>query len=145
MKKLLLLLSSLLVTAWAAMAQVTTDPAIIPLGYKGKVVVTFDPAGTDMAGQTTCYAHTGVTTKEKGNWTCAPAWKTNTDKYKLTKSGTKWVLTIDDLYTYYDCAKNMDEEKSLKQCHKFNLTVDAVMENAPGLFISNTSFTGSIT
>ena len=108
MKRLLLLLSSLLVTAWAAMAQVTTDPAIIPLGYKGKIVVTFDPAGTGMAGQTTCYAHTGVTTKEEGNWTCAPAWKTNTDKYKLTKSGTKWVLTIDDLYTYYDCAKGME-------------------------------------
>ncbi len=108
MKKLLLLLSSLLVTAWAAMAQVTTDPAIIPQGYKGKVVVTFDPAGTDMAGQTTCYAHTGVTTKEKGNWTCAPAWGANTAKYKLTKSGTKWVLTIDNIYTYYDCAKDME-------------------------------------
>ena len=108
MKRLLLLLSSLMVTVWSTMAQVTTDPAIIPLGYKGKIVVTFDPAGTDMSGQTTCYAHTGVTTKEKGNWTCAPEWKTNTDKYKLTKSGTKWVLTIDDLYTYYDCAKDME-------------------------------------
>ncbi|MEE0990163.1 MAG: alpha-amylase family glycosyl hydrolase, partial [Paludibacteraceae bacterium] len=108
MKRLLLLLSSLLVTVWSTMAQVTTDPAVIPQGYKGKVVVTFDPAGTDMAGQTTCYAHTGVTTKEKGNWTCAPAWGTNTAKYKLTKSGTKWVLTIDNIYTFYDCAKDME-------------------------------------
>ena len=107
MKKLSLLLASLFVT-FCALAQITTDPAVIPLGYKGKIVVTFDPAGTDMASETTCYAHTGATTTEKGNWTCAPAWKTNTDKYKLTKSGTKWVLTIDDLYTYYDCAKGME-------------------------------------
>ena len=103
MKKLSLLLASLFVTFCAA-AQITTNPAVIPLGYKGKIVVTFDPTGTGMAGETTCYAHTGVTTTEKGNWTCAPDWKTNTDKYKLTKSGTKWVLTIDDLHTYYDCA-----------------------------------------
>lgn len=107
MKKLQLLLASLFVT-FCALAQITTDPAVIPLGYKGKIVVTFDPTGTPMAGKTTCYAHTGATTKEKGNWTCAPAWKTNTDKYKLTKSGTKWVLTIGDLYSYYDCAANME-------------------------------------
>ena len=107
MKKLLLLIASL-IASLCAFAQVTTDPAVIPLGYKGKIVVTFDPTGTPMAGQTTCYAHTGATTTEKGNWTCAPAWKTNTDKYKMTKSGTKWVLTIDDLYSYYDCAKGME-------------------------------------
>lgn len=107
MKKLLLLAASL-IASLCAFAQITTNPAVIPLGYKGKIVVTFDPTGTGMAGETTCYAHTGVTTTEKGNWTCAPDWKTNTDKYKLTKSGTKWVLTIDDLHTYYDCAKNME-------------------------------------
>ncbi len=107
MKKRLLLIASL-IASLCAFAQVTTDPAVIPLGYKGKIVVTFDPTGTPMAGQTTCYAHTGATTTEKGNWTCAPAWKTNTDKYKMTKSGTKWVLTIDDLYSYYDCAKGME-------------------------------------
>ena len=107
MKKLLLLAAALVATM-SAMAQITTDPAVIPLGYKGKIVVTFDPTGTPMAGKTTCYAHTGVTTKEKGNWTCAPAWKTNTEKYQLTKSGSKWVLTIDDLYSYYDCAAKME-------------------------------------
>ena len=108
MKKLLLLTIAAMVATVTSMAQITTSPANIPLGYKGKIVVTFDPTGTPMAGKTTCYAHTGATTKEKGNWTCAPEWKTNTEKYKLTKSGTKWVLTIDDLYTYYDCAKNME-------------------------------------
>lgn len=108
MKKLLLFTIAAMVATVTSMAQITTSPANIPLGYKGKIVVTFDPTGTPMAGKTTCYAHTGATTKEKGNWTCAPEWKTNTEKYKLTKSGTKWVLTIDDLYTYYDCAKNME-------------------------------------
>ena len=68
MKKLLLLAAALVATM-SAMAQITTDPAVIPLGYKGKIVVTFDPTGTPMAGKTTCYAHTGATTKEKGNWT----------------------------------------------------------------------------
>lgn len=108
MKKLLLFTIAAMVATVTSMAQITTSPANIPLGYKGKIVVTFDPTGTPMAGKTTCYAHTGATTKEKGNWTCAPEWKTNTEKYKLTKSGTKWVLTIDDLYTYYDCANNME-------------------------------------
>ena len=50
MKKTLLLLSMLCATLFA-MAQVTTEPAVIPLGYKGKVVVTFNPAGTDMASK----------------------------------------------------------------------------------------------
>lgn len=107
MKKTLLLLSMLCATLFA-MAQVTTEPAVIPLGYKGKVVVTFNPAGTDMASQTTCYAHTGVITTEKGTWVCTTNWGTNTDKYKLTKSGSNWVLTIDDIYEYYACAKNME-------------------------------------
>ncbi len=108
MKKLLLLLSALMVAAFGTMAQVTTDPAVIPIGYKGKIVVTFDPTGTPMASQTTCYAYTGCTTQEKGNWQCAPEWDSIPEKYKMTKSGTKWVLTIDDLYTFYSCAANME-------------------------------------
>ena len=102
MKKLSLLLASLFVT-FCALAQITTDPAVIPLGYKGKIVVTFDPAGTGMAGETTCYAHTGVTTTEEGNWAFDSTWGDNDAKYKLTKSGSKWVLTINDLYAYYGC------------------------------------------
>ena len=93
MKKTLLLVTMLCASLFA-MAQVTTDPAVIPLDYTGKIVITFDPTGTAMAGQATCYAHTGVTSKEQGSWRCAPTWGDNDDKYKCTKSGTKWTLTF---------------------------------------------------
>lgn len=103
MKKTLLLVTMLCASLFA-MAQVTTDPAVIPLDYTGKIVITFDPTGTAMAGQATCYAHTGVTSKEQGSWRCAPTWGDNDDKYKCTKSGTKWTLTIPSLDEYYACA-----------------------------------------
>ena len=104
MKKLVLLFAAM-VTVMSSVAQITTEPKVIPIGYKGKVVVTFDPAGTGMAGQTTCYAYTGATIKGKGNWQCTPSWDAIPEKYKMTKSGTKWMFTIDDLYSFYSCAK----------------------------------------
>ena len=108
MKKLQLLLASLFVT-FCALAQITTDPAYIPLGYTGKIVVTFDPTGTGMAGKTTCYAYSGVTTEEKGAWQCAPewgstSWGTAQAQYKCTQSGSKWIFTISSLKEFYSCA-----------------------------------------
>lgn len=46
-----------------AVAQVTTLPAFIKEGYKGEIIVTFDPSQGNggMVGATDCYAHTGLT------------------------------------------------------------------------------------
>lgn len=106
MKKSLLLFLASCASLWA-MAQITTNPAYIPFNYEGQIVITFDPTGTPMANQSTCYAHTGVTT-DVDSWRCAPTWGTNTDKYKCVKSGTKWTLTIPNLKEYYSCAANED-------------------------------------
>ncbi|MCQ2350790.1 MAG: alpha-amylase family glycosyl hydrolase [Paludibacteraceae bacterium] len=104
MKKLLFPIATLLITV-SALAQITTNPAKIEEGYTGNVTITFNPTGTGMAGQTTCYAHIGVTTKETGAWQCAPSkWGDNADKYKMTKSGSNWVLNLGNMYDYFDCA-----------------------------------------
>ena len=113
MKKLLLLLSSLMVATFGAMAQVTSNPAFIPSDYEGKIVLTFDPTGTGMAGKSNCYIYTGVTTAEGGDWRCAPewgkqSWGANEAKYQCTKSGNKWTFTIPSLKEFYACAAKED-------------------------------------
>ena len=55
--------------ALSAMAQITTNPAIIEKGYTGKIIITFDATkgSGGMVGATKCYAHTGYCTPTK-NW-----------------------------------------------------------------------------
>lgn len=103
MKKIIASVVALSTAALSFAGGITWSPNPINEGYTGIVTVTFDPSGTDMASQTTCYAHTGVYTDVDADWQCAPAWKTNTDKYKLTKSGSNWIYTIDNIYTFYSC------------------------------------------
>lgn len=103
MKKIIASVVALSTAALSFAGGITWSPNPINEGYTGTVTVTFDPSGTDMASQTTCYAHTGVYTDVDADWQCAPAWKTNTDKYKLTKSGSNWIYTIDNIYTFYSC------------------------------------------
>ena len=112
MKKLLLLFAAMVATV-GAMAQVTSNPAYIPSDYDKEIVLTFDPTGTGMAGKTNCYIYTGVTTKEKGDWQCAPdwgstSWGANEAKYQCTKSGSKWTFTIPSLKEFYACAANQE-------------------------------------
>lgn len=94
----------LLITfSWIVSAQtLTTVPAIITDDYTGTITITYDPGTGAMATATNCYAHTGVTIAGN-NWQCAPGWRSGLAKHKLVKSGTKWVLTIDNMYTYYSC------------------------------------------
>ncbi len=93
----------------SAVAQVTTEPAFITKDYKGKIVVTFDPSlgNKGMVGATACYAHTGLITdksKTDADWKYAPSqWLDTNAKYKMTKVGSKWQLTINNMYAYYGC------------------------------------------
>ncbi|MCQ2361006.1 MAG: hypothetical protein MJ009_05970, partial [Paludibacteraceae bacterium] len=103
MKNLFLTVATLLLAA-SALAQITTNPAKIEEGYTGNVTITFNPTGTGMAGQSTCYAHIGVTTAETGAWQCAPTWGNDSIIYKLNRSGSNWVLNLGNMYDYFSCA-----------------------------------------
>ena len=97
-----------------AAAQVTTTPAVIEKGYEGQVVVTFDPTAGNggMANATKCYAHTGLITSASsntGDWknTVGSGWRSS-DTPQLTKVGNTWQLTIENIYTFYNCPKTTD-------------------------------------
>ena len=110
MKKLLLLLSSLLVSV-AIWAQVYTVPTFVTSETNETFYVYYDPAESnpELANVDACYAHTGViTTKSSGDgdWKHAPTWLDNSDKYKMTKEGNLWKLEITDgLKAYYNLAE----------------------------------------
>jgi len=104
---LFLVTFSLLVSAQT----VTTVPAIITDDYTGVITITYDPATSAMATATNCYAHIG-TTIAGNTWQCAPTWRSGLAKHKLVKSGTKWVLTIDNMYAYFtNCPGTYQELK----------------------------------
>ena len=115
MKKLFLFLS--FTFCWALSAQtVTTVPAIITDDYTGIITITYDPAGGAMATATNCYAHIGVTIGGT-KWQCAPTWRSGLAKHKLVKDGTKWVLTIDNMYNYFTSCPGKYQELSLSLIH----------------------------
>lgn len=96
MKKLLLTFS-LMLCSIALWAQVYTEPTFITSETNETFYVYYDATqGSGMVGVDNCYAHTGVvTTASNGGWTHAPAWGTNTDKYKMTEvSEDLWKLEI---------------------------------------------------
>ena len=101
MRKSILCLVTLL--AVCVSAQVTTSPNIIESGYKGKIVITFDPTKGNggMASATKCYAHTGYCT-EKENWkgVVGGSWRSPSAP-QLTKVGDKWQLEINNMYDFY--------------------------------------------
>ena len=102
MRKIFMILVSL--CAMYAAAQVTTNPDPIPLNYQGQVTITFDPAKGDggMIGATECYMYTCCEVDNSGKWEYqVAAWPSNSEKTKMTKSGSNWVMTISNLYTFY--------------------------------------------
>lgn len=110
MKKLLLILSSLLVTT-AVWAQVFTSPTFITSETNETFYVYYDPAQSNpaMAEVAECYAHTGVITTAStsdGDWKHGPSkWLDNSEKYKMTKEGDLWKLEITGgLKEYYGLA-----------------------------------------
>ncbi len=123
MQKRYFLTTILFVLAFHISAQVTTTPAFITKGYKGEITVTFDPAegNKGMVGATQCYAHTGLITpqsKNDGDWKYAtPKWRDDSEKYKMTQDGDKWILTIPSIHSYYGCPET---EEILKIAFVFN-------------------------
>ena len=94
-------------------AQVTTEPAFIQKGYKGQIIVTFNPAEGNggMVGATACYAHTGLITSksepvfggvyklcaiEKEDGTIIPKIKISENTAKITNPHFKKVYRLFD-------------------------------------------------
>ncbi|MBQ0137117.1 MAG: hypothetical protein KBS40_03860 [Bacteroidales bacterium] len=105
MKKLLL--SALMCMFFGAtlLAQVTTVPEIIPLGYDGEVTIIFNPnqGNKGMANATKCYAHIGISYDGK-DWQKTGTWRDGKEKYKMTQNTDgNWELKISpNLYSYFD-------------------------------------------
>lgn len=96
-----------------ATAQVTTSPLIIPKGYMGEVIITFDPKGGTggMATATKCFAHTGLITSESksnGDWKHTVSDWRAADTPELTQVGDKWQLTIPNMYEFYGVDKTTE-------------------------------------
>lgn len=111
MKKVLLMLFA--VCTLCATAQVTTNPLIIPKGYTGEVIITFDPKGGTggMATATKCFAHTGLITsqsKSNGDWKHTVSDWRAADTPELTQVGDKWQLTIPNMYEFYGVDKTTE-------------------------------------
>lgn len=91
-------------------AQVTTSPNPIPVGHKGQVIITFDPAGGNggMVGATKCYVHTGYCTAT-ADWqgVVGGSWR-SPNAPQLTQVGNKWQLTIDNIYTFYNVPSGVE-------------------------------------
>ena len=105
MKKTLFILSLAFIGIVCAWAQVTTVPAIIPLGYDGEVTIIFNPnqGNKGMASATKCYAHIGISYDGK-DWQKTGTWRDGKEKYKMTKNADgNWELKISpNLYSYFD-------------------------------------------
>lgn len=114
-----LLLSAVLVSGQV----VTTTPAFITNDYIGVITVTYDPSqgSGDMGSATNCYAHTGIITSASSSDTdwkfVTDTWRGGSSKNKMTKVGTKWVLTINNMFNFYNCPTTT---KILKLAFVFN-------------------------
>ncbi len=116
-----LVLFAALLASLCLMAQVSTDPIFVPQSYRGAVKIIYDPAlgNGSMSSATKCYAHTGcMTSKTPSSWShTKSSWRASTSP-QLTKEGDKWVLNIDDLYTFYGV--DIEKEKIQKLCFVFH-------------------------
>jgi hypothetical protein len=117
MKRIFLSLAALLCTV-LLVAQVTTSPNPIPVGYTGEVIITFDPAGGNggMVGATKCYAHTGLITSASSSdsdWknVVGSGWrKADSPQLTATDDG-KWQLTMTSIYDFYGVSESTQIKK----------------------------------
>ncbi len=99
-----LLLGIVVLFALSAAAQVTTDPAIIPVGSTAQVTIKFDPTKGDggMKAATECYMYSCVEVDNSGKWEYQlAAWPSKSDKTKMTKVADHWEIVIPNLYEFY--------------------------------------------
>ena len=116
MKRLFTTFSFVLFTL-LLVAQVTTDPNPVPVGYTGKVTITFDPASGNggMIGATKCYAHTGLITSAStsdSDWkNVIGSWRSATQPQLTATNDGKWQLTIDNIFTFYGVPESTNIKK----------------------------------
>lgn len=102
-------LSLIVLVAACVSAQVTTDPAILQQGFVGPITFTFDPNQGDkgMVGATECYMYSCVQVDNKMKdgkpvWEYQlEDWPSKSGRTMMTKSGDKWVKTMQNIYSFY--------------------------------------------
>ena len=122
-----IILSLFLLVALCMQAQVATEPAIIEKGYTGQIVLTYDPTvgSGNMASATACYSHMGLITAESKNnkdWKYIrdpEGWGKKTEP-QWTKVDDDWQLTIDNLYTFFNCPETEDVQAIVMVFHDGN-------------------------
>lgn len=105
MRKYLLLTLTLICAAFAASAQVASEPDPLREDSQNIWIYFYADQGNkglaNLPETTAIYAHTGVCTN-RGDWRYAPKWLTNTDQYKLEYvSPNVWRLFIGNIRDYY--------------------------------------------
>lgn len=105
MRKYLLLTLSLLCVAFAASAQVVSDPDPLREDSQNVWIYFYADQGSkglaNLPETSAIYAHTGVCTN-LGDWRYAPKWLDNAEKYKLEYvSANVWRLFIGNIRDYY--------------------------------------------
>lgn len=117
MKRIFLSLAAVLCTV-LLVAQVTTSPNPIPVGYTGEVIITFDPAGGNggMVGATKCYAHTGLITSASSSdsdWknVVGSGWRKSDSPQLTATDDGKWQLTMTSIYDFYGVSESTQIKK----------------------------------
>lgn len=112
--KRLSLIALLCVWCYVLVAQVSPNPSPIPVGYKGKITLTFDPTkgSGGMKDATECYSHIGIITEKSvsiHDWKYIKGggWGTKNEP-KWTKVGANWQYEIDNMFTFFKCPEDED-------------------------------------
>lgn len=112
MKRLITVLFVLCFSAVAIIAQVTPSPSPIPTGYKGEIVLTFDPSKGNggMIAATECYSHIGLITeksKDIHDWKYLKSdkWGT-TQEPQWERMANLWQLKINNMFAYFGCPED---------------------------------------
>ena len=92
--------------------QVTPSPSPIPTGYKGEIVLTFDPSKGNggMIAATECYSHIGLITeksKDIHDWKYLKSdkWGT-TQEPQWERMANLWQLKINNMFAYFGCPED---------------------------------------
>lgn len=105
--------------ALSVMAQVTTTPSVIPVGYTGSFKLTFDPTkgNAGMKDATACYAHMGYCTPTQ-NWLGVKGTWGTTNQPQFTKtSDGKWEFTIENMFTFFGVPETTNITKLVMVFH----------------------------
>lgn len=114
MKRIFFVIALLSAWCYALVAQVTSNPSPIPIGYTDEIILTYDATKGNggMIGATECYSHMGLITEKS---TDVHDWRYI---IKIDKWGTKeqpqwekidtnlWQLKINNMYAFFDCPES---------------------------------------